>query len=361
MTKYRVISADSHVVEEPDLWVKRMDRRFRDRAPHMVREGEMDVFYCEGQPPSRGMGLLGSAGRRPEELASLKRFDQNRRGGYDPEERLKDMATDGVDAEVLYPTIAFRMFRLTAPEFQAECFRAYNDWLAERCATHPDRLKGLALITLSDLEVGLVELKRAKKMGLSGAMIAIYPEESRPYSDPYYEPFWTAAEDLAMPVSMHILTAVNKAPFETFTVDYASMSNWIERSLAAMIFSGVFERHPGLTVVSAEADIGWIANYIQRIDHTMRKHGPRLGLKLERMPSEYFRRNVKATFMTDVAGMRTWDLIGAECIMWSNDYPHTDSTWPNSQQVIAREFAGVPAEARQKMLAENARALYHFN
>lgn len=360
MTKFKVISSDSHVVEDPNLWVQRIEKKFKDRAPHMVREKDRDAFYCEGQPPST-LGLLGSAGRKPEELAGLKRFEDNRRGGYDPEARLKDMATDGVDAEVLYPTIGFRMFRMTDPEFQAACFRAYNDWLADMCKTHPDRLKGIGLMPLSDVEVAVGELQRVKRLGLDGGMIAIYPEESRPYSDPMYEPFWAAAEDLGMPISMHILTAVNKAPFETFTVDYASMSNWVQRSLAAMIFSGVFERHPKLRVVSAEADIGWVANYIQRIDHTLRKHGPRLGLKLKEMPSVYFRRNVKATFMNDLAGMRTWELIGADVIMWSSDYPHTDSTWPRSQEVIASNFAGVPEQAKRKILAENAAAVYRFN
>ncbi len=360
MSKFNVISADSHVVEEPDLWVKRMGKQFRSRAPHMVQEADRDVFYCEGQPPGN-LGLLGSSGRKPEELAGLRKFSDNRRGGYDPEARLKDMVTDGVDAEVLYPTIGFRMFRLTDAEFQAACFRAYNDWLADLCKTHPDRLKGLALISLADIEGAIGELQRGKQIGLSGGMIAIYPEETRPYSDPYYEPFWAAAEALDMPVSLHILTTVGKAPFETFAVDYASISSWAQRSLTALIFSGVFERRPKLRVVSAEADIGWVANYLQRIDHALRKHGPRLGLKLQRLPSEYFRENCRATFISDYAGVRTWDLIRPECIMWSSDYPHTDSSWPNSQQIIAREFAGVPADAKRKILGENAAALYHFN
>ncbi|MEE9285852.1 MAG: amidohydrolase family protein [Dehalococcoidia bacterium] len=360
MTKYSVISADSHVVEEPDLFVQRIDASFRDRAPHMVREADRDVYYTEGLPPT-GVGLLGAAGRKPEELGSLNRFEQNRRGGYDPEARFQDMERDGVDAEVLYPTIGFRLFRLSDLELQAACFRAYNDWLADMCSGHEARLKGLGMVSLADIETGVGELRRAKELGLAGSMIAIYPEETRPYSDPYYEPFWATSEELGMPVSLHILTAANRPPFETFTVDYASMANWAQRSLAALIFSGVFQRHPGLKVVCAEADIGWIANFLQRIDHTVRKHGPRLGLHLERMPGEYFRENVRATFMTDMAGMRTWDLIGEECIMWSNDYPHTDSTWPNSQQVIAREFEGVPEEARRKILAENCAELYGFD
>ena len=127
---HRLISADSHVVEAPDLWERRMDAAYRDRAPHMKREAHGDFFYCAGQPPSN-VGILGPAGHPPERFGELKRFEDNRKGGWDPAERLKDMEADGVEAEVLYPTIAFRMFRLTDPGYQRACFRAYNDWMAE--------------------------------------------------------------------------------------------------------------------------------------------------------------------------------------------------------------------------------------
>ncbi len=357
---HRLISADSHVVEAPDLWERRMDAAYRDRAPHMKREEHGDFFYCEGQPPSN-VGILGPAGHPPERFGDLKRFEDNRKGGWDPEARLKDMDADGVEAEVLYPTIGFRMFRLTDPGYQRACFRAYNDWMADLCSAAPKRLAGVALISTYDIEWAVAELQRARGLGLPSGMIAITPDETRPYSDPYYDPLWAAAQDLGMPIGLHILTGANKPGFESFVIDYPATPNWMMRSLAALIFSGVFQRYAGLRVVSVEADIGWIPNFLKRIDHTMRRHGPRLKLDLVDEPSAYFRRNVAATFIDDEAGLRTWDLIGADNIMWSNDYPHTDSSWPNSREVIARETAHLPDDVKAKVLAGNAAALYGFD
>ncbi|MBM4406485.1 MAG: amidohydrolase [Chloroflexi bacterium] len=357
--KYSVISSDSHVCEPGDVWTKRIDKKYRDRAPHLIHEGGFDKLVFDGLPASNA-GMMGPAGRTPEQMKDVKLFEHNRKGGYDPDARLKDMAMDGVDAEVLYPTAGLRMWRLPDRDYATACIRAYNDWMAEFCATHPKQLKGLGLVPMHDIEQAVLEAKRIKQIGLAGVMITISPEEQRSYNDPMYEPLWATAADIGMPISMHILTAVGRDPFQQFAVDYASMSNWMIRSLTAIIFSGVFQRHPKLKMISVEADIGWVANFIHRMDHTMWKHGPRLGLKLEKKPSEYFRSNVLATFMSDEAGMRTWDIIGEDNIMWSNDYPHADSIWPNSQAIIKREFTGVPERAKKKILAENCAKLYGF-
>jgi predicted TIM-barrel fold metal-dependent hydrolase len=123
----------------------------------------------------------------------------------------------------------------------------------------------------------------------------------------------------------------------------------------------VLERFPGLKIVSAENDIGWAGSYIQRLDHTMRKHGPRYNIDLPMMPSDYFHRNVFCTFMEDEAGLRIWDVIGAQNLLWSNDYPHFDSTWPHSQEVTARQFQGVPDHVKAMILAGNVKSLYHIN
>ncbi len=356
---YRVISADSHVVEDPRLWEERMPRDLRDRAPHLERTEKGDYLFIEGHPPA-AIGRFGLAGKTPEEIARAKHLEDNRPGGWDPQARLKDMDADGVDADVLYPTVSNRFFRVPSGAYQTACIRAYNDWLAEFCNAAPKRLKGLGIIPLADVAAGIQEMQRVRKLGLQGVMIAIYPEEARPYSDPAYDPLWSAAQDMGMPVSLHVLSNANLAPLAHFMVDYAAMPQWVQRSLAAMIFGGVFERYPRLRVVSAESDIGWIGNFLQRIDHAMHKHGLRLGVKLSLRPSEYFRRGCSATFMDDVAGMRGWDLIGPQCIMWSSDYPHTDSTWPRSQDAIARNFAAVPEGPKRQMLADNAASLYGF-
>src|SRR5262249_49089771 len=147
-----IISADSHMTEPPDLWVERIDKRFRDVAPRVVHEAQGKPgywFVCEGLEPRAVAGTF-AAGKSAEELKAFQKagYEAARPGGWDPVERLKDMAIDGVAAEVLYTTLGFRLFGLTDAPFQAAIFRAYNDWLAEFCGLDPKRIAGLALISL---------------------------------------------------------------------------------------------------------------------------------------------------------------------------------------------------------------------
>lgn len=359
MTPYTVISADSHVTEPPGLWAERFDPALRHRAPRVVREDGKDVLHCEGMP-SLVLGRMGVAGKAAEEIGNVGRFDELHRGGWDPDARIKAQDQDGVQAEVVYPTAGLAMYQIADPALQQACFRAYNDWVADHCAAHPARIKGLGLISLLDVEAGIGELRRIKAKNLVGALIAITADAARPYGDPVYQPFWAEAAALGMPVSLHILTNPGKPHIERFLIDYPALPYWTQRTLAALIFGGVLERHPKLRVVSAEADAGWIGTFLQRLDHTARKHGPKYDLRLRELPSHYFHQSVLATFMDDRSALQLWDIIGAASLMWASDYPHNDSTWPHSQQFIARNFRGVPDHAKAKILAANAASLYGF-
>ncbi len=155
MAELQLISSDSHVSEPPDLWVERIDTKYRDRAPRVVLnpEGQEGAYLVyEGYPPHNlAIGL--GAGRTPEELAAFLKtgtYADARPGGWDPAQRLPDMELDGVEAEVLYTTLGFRLFWLKDAGLQRACFRVYNDWLAAYCSYAPKRLKGLALISLYD-------------------------------------------------------------------------------------------------------------------------------------------------------------------------------------------------------------------
>lgn len=356
--KLKVISADSHVAEPGDLWLERMEPAFKDRAPKVVREADADRFYCDGLRPTR-VGAVATSGISMTEAARL-RFEDGRRGGWDPDARIKDMAIDGVQGDVLYASIGLKLYKLEDTSFQLACMKAYNDWLADFCAADPSRFKGIGLLP-TDAETAASELQRVADLGLSGGMIAIYPGEDRHYSAETYDPLWKAAEALGMPLSLHINTALGKGvSVGNWAADYVTIPVWIERSLTIMICSGVFERFPGLRVVSAENDIGWAGLFLQRMDHGMERHGASRGFKLKAKPSEYFHRNVFCTFMDDEAGLRIWDIIGEDNILWSNDYPHADSIWPNSQEINQRQFKGIPDRVKEKALAGNARNLYGF-
>lgn len=364
MPKDVIISADSHMNEPPDLWVERVDKAFRERAPRVIHEYEGRPghwFVCEGLEP-RSVGGTFAAGKTAEELVAAQKagYEAARPGGWDPVERLKDMAIDGVEAEVLYTTLGFRLFGLTDGPFQTELFRVYNDWLAEFCQHDPKRFAGLALISLLDVESGVREIQRCAKMGLKGAMIMASPPEGREFALPMYDNFWAAAQDLKMPLSLHTSTGHSRE--SRYNVDRymrsMTLAHETQRTLTTFIFSGVLERFPGLMLVSAENDIGWIAHFIQRADFAYRRfrHSDPAPIKL--LPSEYFQRQVYATFMDDLVGLTNWAYIGEDNFMWASDYPHTLATWPHSRDVIARDFKDVPETVKWKIVCDTAAELY---
>jgi predicted TIM-barrel fold metal-dependent hydrolase len=378
MAEPQLISADSHVNEPGDLWVERMDKAFRDRAPRVVDNlpGRQPGSYLvlEGIPPihlTQGLG----AGKKPEELPKFFRestYKDARRGGWDPAARLQDMDLDGVEAEVIYTTLGFRQFWFKDAALQQACFRAYNDWLAEYCAYAPRRLAGLALISLYDIEAAVRELHRCRQMGLKGAMIWAWPPEDQPYSAPLYDPFWAAAQDLNMPLSLHAITGMGPESQATRAmgreiqlmdryVRAVTGADEVKRSLTVFIFSGVLERFPGLKLVSAENNVGWLPFVIQRWDQAQETARYMHPVPLKLKPSEYFQRQIYATFIDDPVGVKNRHQVGVENMMWSSDYPHTASTWPHSREVIARDFKDVPAHEKWQIVRENVTRLYELD
>src|SRR5947199_1123516 len=204
-----VLSSDSHVFEPPDLWQTRIDRAFRDRAPRIERVDGADQIVVEADQVLSGIGLISNAGARFDALETISgqgRFEDVPRGGYDPEQHLSDMRLDAVSGEVLYPSQGLFYFRVTDTPLMSAIFRAYNDWLAEFCATDPARLKGIAMINLDDVQDGIRELERAARLGLAGAMINEYPLEHRRYDQSEYQPILAAAAALELPLSLHTAT-----------------------------------------------------------------------------------------------------------------------------------------------------------
>jgi predicted TIM-barrel fold metal-dependent hydrolase len=368
MTPYKIIDADAHMCEPPNLWVERIDPRFRERAPRVVKNpgGKKGAFFvCENLPPLNIAGAF-AAGKTFDRTFLEAGLDNALPGGWDPAERLKDMDLDGVEAAVLYTTVGFVLFRLEDEEFQEACFRVYNDWLAEFCSYAPQRLGGLGLIALFDIERGRRELERCKKMGLRGAMVWACPPEERPYSLPEYDAFWAAVQDLEMPLSLHLATGrrresdlAGRNPTE-FWVNSVVRPHEIQHSLLTLIFAGVLERFPRLKFVSAENDIAWVPHLLERADKYYRRWKQAYGAPLSLKPSEYFRRQCYATFIEDPLGLKTYHLWGADNFMWSTDYPHQAATWPHSQEVLERDFQGIPEADKRKIVRENTAKLYGF-
>jgi predicted TIM-barrel fold metal-dependent hydrolase len=367
-----ILSSDSHVFEPPDLWTRRIDAAFRDRAPRIERIDGADEIVVEKDQVLSGIGLISNAGARfeaPETISGRGRFEDVLRGGYDPEQHLKDMTLDGVAGEVLYPSQGLFYFRLKDSALMSAIFRAYNDWLAEFCRTDPTRLKGIAMINLDDVQDGLGELERAARLGLAGAMISEYPLEDRRYDQPEYEPFWAAAESLRMPLSLHTATRrqgkIRGSGPKTLrdASSRATKAFGPATSLCDMIFSGVFERYPRLIVAVVEFELSWAPHLLDTMDYTYReRHEEALYRFKDGMrPRDFFHRNVVLSFQEDGIGIRLRDVIGVDNMMWGSDYPHSESTFPRSRQILAEILAGVPADEQAKIVGGNTARVYGFD
>jgi predicted TIM-barrel fold metal-dependent hydrolase len=367
MSDYRLISADSHFVEPPTMWAERIDKKFRDRAPHTVKDlngrgGEW--FVCENITPMTVAGFFG-AGVPSAELAEHNRrgFDAAPKSVWDPSYRIADQDKDGVQAEVIYTSMGMPLFGLDDAELRASCFRAFNDWAAEYCSHDLKRLIPLGLITLEDIPGAVAELQRIAKKGIKGAMIWAEPPSDRPYNHPDYEPFWAAAADLRLPLSLHILTArggtgANPTAGGNFLLSLATLHHQIERSISVLVYGGVLEKHPHLRIVSAENDVGWMAYFMYRLDTIQNRLGAMGGLKLPLRASEYIKRQVYATFISDPVFVDSLARYGADNIMWSSDYPHTAATFPRSQQIVEKRFGTLPPVELRKIVHDTAASVY---
>jgi predicted TIM-barrel fold metal-dependent hydrolase len=359
-----IISADSHITEPPDCYTARIDRRFLDRAPHVVHDAARgDLFVIDGLDKTIPMGLIAAAGKRADELRMYHaRFEELHRGGWDPEARLADQDRDGVAAEILYPTVGMLMCNHPDFEFKHACFEAYNAWIAEYAAAHPDRLIGVGQTAMRSVDDGIRDLARIKALGLRGVMMPGNPAVAD-YDDPMYDAFWEAAVDLGLPLSFHILTSTNdslKARGPKLNA-FMSIIRGCQDIIGVFIFGGVFERHPALKLVCVEADAGWAPHFMYRMDHAYDRHRYWLpGSTLSRLPSDYFRDHVYMTFQDDWTAFQVKDLCNIRRLMWANDFPHSDSTWPNSQALLAKHAAHLTDAERDLILHDNVAELYRL-
>ena len=375
MAEYALFDADSHVSEPLNLWQERLPAKYRDKAPRMLKEheGKPGAWWLieEGREPHNVILGFG-ANKTLEELQQfLKGFSYAgaHRGGWDPAQRLKDMDQDGVTGDVLYTTLGFRMFWIRDAGFQRACFQVYNDWLAEFCSYSPKRLRGLGLISLYDPKQGAEDLEDCAKKGLAGGLIWASPPDELPFYSKVYDSFWTAAQELRMPLSLHEFAGFERIYWESTaekrTVANAVASHEVETTFATFILSGILERFPRLKIISAELNCGWLAYFLHRMDRAFDSRGVRLQgspfpTKLTMKPSEYFRRQLFATFIDDPYGLAHRDEIGVDNLLWSSDFPHSATFWPHSREKIAEDFQGIGAEDKRKILSENVAKLYGF-
>jgi predicted TIM-barrel fold metal-dependent hydrolase len=362
------VSADGHVVEPADLWTTRMDQRFRDRAPRVESQPEADYYVIDGLAPF-AVGLEGVTmeDKIAGEIKTVlgHRHSETRPGAWDPLARLADQDMDHLRAEVLYPgAFGLQFWTITDAEYQRECFRVYNDWLSEFCAAAPGRLLGAGLLPFrGPIEWACEEAHRVAKIGLSSASIpADLADQS--YGDPEFTPLWETLQDIGLPVSIHSGTTTGEpfaTKFERIGMGMGIVNTKIMlpmNALAGLIWGAIPQRYPKLKFVIVEGGIGWIASLLGLMDHWWKDHYRWMEPKLDELPSNYFKRQFWATFEDDRAGILTRELLGVDRLMWGSDYPHTEGTFPYSQEQIMKDFLGVPEGEIHQMVVGNAAGLY---
>ena len=337
MAGYKIISSDSHIIEPPDLWTARVEGRFKEKAPRVVSEENGDWWYIDGHRTNsfQSGAFAGVRFDNPEDLRMSAKWENVRPGGFMIDDRIKDLDADGVDGEVIYPTEGLLAYNTGDPELLTVICATYNEAMSEFCSPAPDRLKGIAMINVDDVESAVKEMQRSRQMGLVGAMITVYPTEDKSYDRPEYEPFWEAAEELGMPLSLHVATGrpgpgqefqdpTNVRPAFFATADY-----WVRVSLAHMIFSGVFERHPALKVISVEHEVAWAPFFIELLDYTYTQRAHRgpgwRRFKPGVLPSHFFRSNILISFQEDGRGINDRAAIGVDNLMWGSPTIRTRS------------------------------------
>jgi predicted TIM-barrel fold metal-dependent hydrolase len=351
------VSADSHVNVPVAAWAQYLPDGFKDRAPTIERTPDGDFVVFEGARVQQ-LQLSDLAGVDPKDF-KLAGSD-GRAGSWDPAARIQDQQVDGVIAEILYGG-SNPLTRSADPAVRVAGVRAYNDWLSDFCSMAPDRLIGLAELPLATVDDALAELRRAYQRGHRGVVITAFPPTGT-WGDELWEPLWHEAADTGMPIHFHLgARRYMPTPDPSFMVNVSMSKFACAEPIATFIFFGILQRHPALRLVSVEGGVGWMAFMVAYIDHAFQKHRYWTNSPLTEIPSHYFHTQVLGTFVDDPVGLRERETIGVENIMWSSDYPHSETTWPDSQKLLSSQMEGISDHDRTRIVRDNARDLYNLS
>jgi len=344
------ISTDSHVTEPIELYAERVDAEFRERVPRIETSDGWRSLHAEGLDPRKLMTA-------DQLLTAVV-------GGYDVESRVRDQIRDGVSAEVIFPTFALQAcFASDDPRLQAQLCRAYNGWAGEVFAGVPTLL-AVGAVPLLDIDDGIAEARRLADVGFRALMLPARVL-TRPYNDAEYDRFWAVAEELGLPLTFHSGTGYEprlvRGPGGA-VINYVMGAQldgpMVILSLAA---GGALDRFPGLQIVTVETGASWLGWIMTQADSIYQDHAMYARPKLSMLPSELIRRQCAATFMYDPVAIHNRHITGLDTLMWGNDYPHPEGTWPESQLRNAEQFAGVPDDEVRAIVSSNAARVFGFS
>jgi predicted TIM-barrel fold metal-dependent hydrolase len=374
---YQIVDADAHVNPPPTIWESYLPKHLRDLAPKLEHADDADYVVFEGR--RRKINLIGAqAGREGKDFKMEGRLSDARKGGWMPAERLADMDQDGMDVSVLF---GGGPLGTSNDELFMASFEGYNRWLADFCSYAPDRLSGVAYLPMRDVEQTIRLMRDAGKLGFTAVNIPAFPQSNeklssgvgaaqltaltgdpngpRRYDQPEFDPFWAAAVELDMAVTIHLgARGVRYMEPDKFLADLPMSKLAMAEPIGILIFGAVFQRFPGLKFATIESGVGWFTWFANYIDETWKKQRYWTNSPLTELPSFYMDRNVYGSFIHDRVGILNRNLPGGRNIMWSSDYPHSETTYPHSQETIDRLFEGIPEADVAQIAGGIARKLF---
>jgi predicted TIM-barrel fold metal-dependent hydrolase len=367
--RYDLVSAESHIVEPPDVF-DAVPATLRDRAPRLVSSAGAAVWVVEGSEPIplAPTTTTGSGWLRAADDACLTQpvaWESVLPALYDPAERTRAQWDDSVDAEILYPTPELwdAIRGLPDVELKIALARAYNDWIAAFCAEAPDRLFGLGKLPTTSVEDAKDELVRCvNELGLRGAILDAFPSGVAAGGHSADEPFWETVNDLGVPISLHYAfgTAADTAPPCGIV---PGMKPPMADTLLPMVAAGLFDRYPETKIVLAHGDAGWALHWMEFFDinYVRHKHLSEYALQdTEAVPSDYIRKHAWFTFHQDRPAVKNRHRLGGVHLMWASHFPYEDSNWPDNRQQAMRVTDSTPTDDRHSLLAGNVARLYRL-
>jgi predicted TIM-barrel fold metal-dependent hydrolase len=363
-----VISVDDHAIEPADTFTGRLPARFADRGPRIERQGAADYWAFEDDR----VPLLGVEGIQSWEPGKGHfgpiAYEQFRPSMWNIDDRVKDMEVNGVIGSLNFPSAIFgfagqRFMRMKDPALGLASMRAYNDWIIESwTAPHPDRIIPCQITWLPDPEVAAAEIRRNAERGFKAVAFSENPEKlglPSIYKEDW-DPFFRACEETGTVINLHVGSS-SETMFPSSDSDLAVLGVLFPvngfAAAADWLFAKIPLRFPGVKIVLSEGGIGWVPILLDRLSYMARNDDRRAAFG-GMTPIEVFRRNFWFTTFSDERTLALRTEIGVDRIMFETDFPHTDSSWPNTQSIVAAQLAGVPKVDADRMTFRNAAALY---
>jgi predicted TIM-barrel fold metal-dependent hydrolase len=378
----RIVDADAHCDAPYEMWQEYLPAGLRELAPYIENGEENDWIVFEGKKRPVMM-ISNQAGRTGKDFKMVGRRSEMR-PVWLPETRLADMDQDGIDAAVLFGGGPLGTFNL---DLYLASFDAYNRWLWDFCAADRRRLVPVAYVPMRDVDETIRFVRDAAKMGFRSVNLPAFPMArgdatassievralnraqsaaltgdpggDRSYADPEFDKLWETFSELDMTVTMHLGGRVPRfGDKKYFLADMPMSKVAMIEPIAIFVFNAIFQRFPNLRLVTVESGVGWMAWLAEYLDRTWEKQRYWTDSPLTEKPSFFMDRNVYGSFINDRTGILNRNLPGGRNIMWSSDYPHSETTFPRSHDVIARDFADIPEEDVREIISERARRIY---